>query len=166
MKNIIINSTLLLGILFLASGCAIKKQGKWLDEHSHILSRAAASSSMSSEQKFDALANSYVKMMHQTLNFTNPQKGAAYAQTYSKQNGENIETILKSLKGMKSEMGPLESVAFGVKLLRKPYFSDLIELFPRFQRKFKTYSAIAALSGKVRNGLIDLGGSKLKDLGK
>ncbi len=165
MKNLMYFSILLFGSLFLLPSCAVNKQAKWLENHAQLLARAANSTKMSNEDKLDILANSYVKMMHQSLNFANPKKGVEYATKYSKQNNANIDTILNSLKGWKQDMGPLELVAFGVKMARKPYFKDLIGLYPRFQRKYKTYSTIFNMAGKVKKGLIDLGGSKLKGLG-
>ncbi len=166
MKKFFFYSFLFLSIGFLSSGCAMKNQVDWLGEHSQILKRAATSNSMSQDDKFDALANSYVKMMHQSLNFTNPKKGLEFARQYSQQNSNDIDVILKGLKGWKKDMGALEGIAFGVQLVTKPYFKDLIALYPRFQRKYRMYSAVSDLSGRVKNGLMDLGGSKLKDLGK
>ncbi len=165
MKNTLAYGILFLSLVLLSTSCATKKQGQWLDDHARILKMAATSNSMSKEQKFDALANSYVRMMHQSLNFTNPKKGVQFAREYSKQNSGDIDVILKGLKGWKDEMGPLEGIAFGVKLVTKPYFKDLIALYPRFQRKYRMYSAVADLSGRVKKGLIDVGGNKLKDLG-
>lgn len=155
--------TLVLAIALLSTGCASKKQGKWLDAHYKLLERAA-NSNISAEKKMDILAQSYADMMHQTLNFVNPKKGVAFAKAYSQQNEENIDKIIKDIGASNKDMGPLEIIAMGVKMTNKPYTKDLIDLFPRFRRKFKTYSTIMSLSGKVRKSLFSLGGKKLEGL--
>lgn len=163
MKRIYLSFTILLAVSFLSTGCASKKQGAWLDSHFKMLERAA-NSNIAPEKKLDILAQSYVDMMHQSLNFVNPKKGVAYAKAYSKQNDANIEKILKELGTWQEDMGPLELIGFGLKMTNKSYAKDMIDLFPRFRRKFKTYSTVFALSGKVRKGLLGLGGKKLGGL--
>ncbi len=155
-----------LGIaLLLTSSCASKKQGQWLMKHSELLKKAARSETMSKEQKLDILAGSFTKMMHQSLNFANPKKGVLYAKTYSEQNKDNIDIILKDIGQWREDMNILEVAAFALKLSKKDYIKDFIDLYPRFQRKFKTYSTIIGLSSKVGKGIIGLGGKQLEGLG-
>lgn len=163
MKNLYISVVLLVSVSLLSSGCAASKQGKWLDGHAQRLSQAA-NSNMPPEKKLDVLAQSYVDMMHQSLNFVNPKKGVNYAKAYSKANGANIEKIITSLGEWKGDMGALEIIAFGINMTQKPYMKDMVNLFPRFRRKYKTYSTIWSLSNKVRKGVIGLGGKKLEGL--
>jgi len=163
MKNLYISLILLVFISMLSSGCAASKQGAWLDGHSKRLTQAA-NSSMPAQKKLDILAQSYVEMMHQSLNFVNPKKGVNYAKAYSKQNGASIEKIISSLGEWKGDMGALEIIALGIEMSQKPYMKDMIDLFPRFRRKYKTYSTIWSLSNKVRKGVVGLGGKKLEGL--
>lgn len=160
MKTIYLNLGILFLAIFLSSGCASRKQGKWLDSHYQLLQKAA-NSNISPEEKLDILANSYTSMMHQSLNFVNPKKGVKFAKQYAEQNDKNIGKILKSLGAWQEDMGTMELIALGLKMSKKPYTKDLIELFPRFKRKFKMYSKVISLSGKVGKGLIGLGGRKL-----
>ena len=156
-KSLVLSSALLF------TGCASKKQGKWLDAHYQLLNKAA-NSNISPEKKMDILAQSYTDMMHQSLNFVNPEKAVKYAKTYSQQNDANITKILKDVGAWQKGMGTIEAIAQGVKMTRKPYTKDMVELFPRFRKKFKTYAVIMALSGKVRKGVLNLGGTKMGDL--
>ncbi len=151
-------------IVFMGSNCAVKKQAQWLEKHHELLERAA-NGNLSNEKKLDVLATSFTTMMHQSLNFTNPKKGVLFAKTYSEQNKTNIDKILGSLSTWKEDMGVLDLIALGVKMAKKPYIKEFIDLYPRFERKFKTYATIISLSGKVKKGLMGLGGKKLKDLG-
>lgn len=160
MKRIYFNAGILLFAILLTTGCASRKQGKWLDSHYQLLQKAA-NSKISPEEKLDILANSYTTMMHQSLNFVNPKKGVKFAKEYTRQNEKNIEKILKELGTWRKDMGTMEHIAFGLKMTNKPYAKDLVDLFPRFKRKFKLYSKVISLSGKVGKGLIGLGGRKL-----
>ena len=163
MKRIYLGMSILCMIALLSTSCASKKQGKWLDAHYQLLNRAA-NSNISPEKKMDILAQSYTDMMHQSLNFVNPKKAVKYAKTYSEQNDANISKILKDIVAWQKGMGALEAIALGVKMTKKPYTKDMIDLFPRFRKKFKTYTTIMALSGKVRKNMLNLGGGKLGDL--
>ncbi len=163
MRNIHFCLTILLSVVLLSTGCASKKQGKWLDAHYQLLERAA-NSNISPERKMDILAESYTKMMHQSLNFVNPKKAVAYAKTYSQQNEQNIDKILKELGGWQKDMTLADKVSMGLKMTKKPYTKDMVDLFPRFRRKFKTYGVIMALSGKVRKSIFNFGGKKLGDM--
>lgn len=163
MKRCYLGVSVLLIMLLFSTGCATKKQGKWLDTHYQLLNKAA-NSNISPEEKMDILAQSYTDMMHQSLNFVNPEKAVKYAKNYSQQNDENITKILKDVGAWQKGMGTLEAISQGVKMTKKPYTKDMVELFPRFRRKFKTYAVIMTLSGKVRKGMLNLGGRKLGDL--
>jgi hypothetical protein len=163
MKRIYLGMSILCMVALLSTSCASKKQGKWLDAHYQLLNKTA-NSNIFPEKKMDILAQSYTEMMHQSLNFVNPEKAVKYAKTYSHQNDANITKILKDIGAWQKGMGALEAVTLGVKMTKKPYTKDMVELFPRFRKKFKAYATIMALSGKVRKSMLNLGGGKLGDL--
>jgi hypothetical protein len=151
---------LLLSASFLFPSCASMKQGRWLAKHSKMLSDAA-NSDIPPEKKMDILASSFTEMMHQSLNFVNPKKGAMFAKAYLEQNEKSIDKITKSLGTWQKDMSIPERLALALSMKKKPYTKNLIDLYPRFRRKYKTYSTIMRISGKIGKGLIGLGGKTL-----
>ncbi len=154
---------LLTAIIYLGTGCAAKKQGEWLNKHAVLLEQAA-NSKISGEKKMDILATSLTQMMHQSLNFTNPKKGAMYSKAYFEQNNANIDKILKDMDLFREDMGAIELISFALRMKNKPYTKDLIDLIPRFRRKYKTYSFLMGATNKITKGFMGLGGKALKGL--
>lgn len=140
-------SMFVLALLTLSS-CASSKQKGWLAEHSKQLTRAANDNRMSNMAKLDILGESLSKMMHQSLDFLNPQNGLAFAQSYADANTQNIEKIVNDLSPWVNNLNTMESFAFGAEVLSKDYAQDLVDLVPRFRRKYKQYAAVAKLLGK------------------
>ncbi len=143
--------------MILSSGCAIKKQNQWLDDHKRMLETAAFSKS-SPERKMDALATSFVDMMGQTIRFTNPKKGAEYGKKYFDQNNKSIDRILKEVGTWQEGMSGPAKLSTAFAMVKKPYSKDLVDLYPKFRRKYKTYAFLMKMSGKIGKGVLGLGG--------
>lgn len=136
-------------VTLLLSSCAVSKQKGWLAEHQRQLTKAATDTRMSKEQKLDILGTSLADMMHQSLDFLNPKKGISFAQSYANANNDNIAKIVDDLSPWINNLNTIESIALGAQLIKKPYTKDLIDLVPRFRRKYKQYQAVSRLLGKV-----------------
>lgn len=160
------NLNFLIGLLsiIILSSCATAKQDKWLGEHNDVL-KMAMTKDASRSQKIDAVASSFTNAMNQSLNHLNPKKGVQYLEAYTKQNEGTIDKLLGEVKESSKGMSTMETVAMGLSIIQKPYFGDFLNLFPRLVNKFNTINSVMRLGGKVKDGLIGLGASKLGDLG-
>ncbi len=144
------------------SSCGVAKQTRNLSMHHQALERMVMTDEAHPEQKMDTLASSLVQMMDEALRIVNPKKGARYVQKYADQNTRHIEVLLADIGQWQKSMSTGEKIGFGLRALQKPYTKDLIELIPRFERKYQQVKFISKFSKKIRAGLVDAG---LKELG-
>lgn len=159
MKKIL--SILLLGsILFAGSGCAALQQNRWLTAHKNELNRVA-SSNLTAEQKLDGLVQDYVKFMQEDLKFVDPVKGIKYVKKYHDQNRAAMEKILQSSEKWQGSLGTLDKISLGVRTIQKPYVRSLIDLLPKFKRKYKQYATAMELASKIGGGLTKFAGKDL-----
>jgi exonuclease V gamma subunit len=159
MKNIIYYF-LLATAVFAQSGCAAWQQNKWLSAHRQNLQKLA-SSNLNPEQKLDGLIQNYIVFMNEGLRFVNPVKGAKYVKKYHDQNSATIEKILKEAEGWKNGLNTIDAVAAGVRTARKPYIKEVIDLAPKFKKKYEQYTFIANLTGKIAGSLGKIAGKAL-----
>jgi len=149
-----------IGTLFLLS-CGAARQAARLDGHREAL-QYAIDPSVSGEEKLDTLATSLEGMMDEALKIMNPEKGVKYVEKYQRQNEGNIDLLLNQIGEWQKSMSTGEKIGFGIRMVQKPYARDLIDLIPKFERKYKQVKFAAGLSKKVKEGLIEAG---LKGLG-
>ena len=149
-----------IGMLFLLS-CGAARQATRLNMHEQVLQRAT-SLDFSGEQKLDTLATSLVDMMDEALKILNPGKGVKYIEKYQRLNEGNIDLLINQVDDWQKSMSTGEKIGFGIRMVQKPYARDLIDLLPKFERKYKQVKFAAGLSKKIKSGLIDAG---LKGLG-
>jgi len=159
MRNIVL-FLLLAAVVFGGSGCASWKQNNWLLAHQKELKRLA-DSNLSAEQKLDGLVQDYVKFMTEDLKFIDPKKGVKYVKKYHDQNRGSMDKILKSAEGWQDGLGTLDKISLGVRTVQKPYIKSLIDLAPKFQRKYKQYKVALELAGKIGGGLTRFTGKNL-----
>jgi hypothetical protein len=159
MKNIIY-FFLLFATVFTQSGCAAWQQNKWLSAHRQNLQRLA-SGNLNPEQKLDGLIQNYIVFMNEGLRFVNPVKGVKYVKKYHDQNSVVIEKILKDVEGWRNSLNTVDAVAAGVRTARKPYVKDVIDLAPKFKKKYEQYAFVANLTGKIAGGLGKIAGKTL-----
>lgn len=151
----------LLSILFLAgSGCASWKQNRWLSTHQKELKRLA-DSNLTPEQKLDGLVQDYVKFMTEDLKFIDPVKGVKYVKKYHDQNRVSMEKILKTSEKWQDNLGTIDKVSLGVRTIQKPYVRDLIDLVPKFKKKYKQYAFALELATKISGGIARFAGKNL-----
>jgi exonuclease V gamma subunit len=151
---------LLSALLFANSGCAAWQQNKWLSTHRQNLQKLA-SSQLSPEQKLDGLIQNYIVFMNEGLRFVNPVKGAKYVKKYHDQNSATIEKILKEAEQWKNGLNTVDAVATGVRMARKPYVKEVVDLAPKFKKKYEQYAFIANLTGKIAGSLGKIAGKSL-----
>ncbi len=150
-----------IAILMLPTGgCASLKQTKWLSAHQKNIARLATGS-MSAEEKLDGLLADYVQFMKEDLKFVNPVKGVKYVKKYHDQNLANMEKILNSTDKWQSGLNMIDKVSLGLRVIKKPYVKDLIDLTPKFKRKYKQYAFVAQLTSKLTGGLTRFAGKEL-----
>ncbi len=138
----------------LISSCATSKQNSWLKEHGNSLAKAELPGA-TSDEKLDILMTSYAEMMHQSLDFLNPKKGIAFAEKYNEQ---HKDLIVEILKGVNENYGPLsksQKIAKGIGLMGKPYAKDFIELFPRFQKKYKLLNSVTDVNKRIKEAVLE-----------
>ena len=152
----------LLFISFLATGCASMKQNRWLSEH-HKKLQALADSNVSAEQKLNGMVQDYVLFMKEDLKFADPVKGVKYVKKYHHENEAAMDKILHESEQWQGKLNLTEKLTTGVRFVQKPYFKDLVELAPKFKRKYKQYAFAVKLASKVTGGLTKLAGKELGD---
>lgn len=148
-----------LAVLVLTN-CASLKQNRWLSAHQKELSRLA-NSNLSSEQKLDGLIQDYVRFMNEDLKFVDPVKGIKFVKKYHDQNRASMEKILRDSEKWQGGLGAMEKISLGLRTVQKPYIRDLIDLGPKFKRKYKQYAFAMELSSKIANGLTRFAGKEL-----
>jgi hypothetical protein len=151
---------LLASIFMTETGCASWKQNRWLSAHEKELKRLA-DSNLTPEQKLDGLVQDYVKFMQEDLKFIDPVKGVKYVKKYHNQNRASMDKILKTSEKWQGNLNTLDKISLGVRTIQKPYIKDLIDLAPKFKRKYKQYAFALELATKIGGGLTKFAGKEL-----
>ena len=146
---------LCLSISFLASSCAMIKQKSWLKNHNRLLQEAVLSDD--ADGMMDDLTTSLVGMMEQSLGFVDPRKGAEYVKKYTNQNKGSIDQIITNLDANMQSMGPLDKASMIIGLLKKPQIKELVDLAPKFQKKFKQVTIMTRVLGQLTKVFGSLG---------
>lgn len=144
----------LLILILLLSSCATPKQNNWLNEHSNDLAKTRLAG-IASDEKLDILMTSYSAMMHQSLDFLNPKKGIAFAEKYNEQHKDLIINILEEVSEDYSSLSRSQKIATGINMMGKPYAKELVELFPRFQKKYKFLNSITDLNKRIKEAVLE-----------
>ncbi len=147
-------------LLFTFNGCATLQQNKWLKAHRNNYVQLKAPS-YSTEQRLDGLLSDYVAFLKEDLKFINPVKGIKYVKKYHDQNLASMDKILAEAAAWQSKMNALDKVAYGARVTKKPYLKDLIDLAPKFKRKYKQYAFVTKMAVKIAGGLTGLVGNVL-----
>jgi hypothetical protein len=147
-------------LLMVGNGCASFKQNRWLSAHQKAL-KQLADSNLTPEQKLDGLVQDYVKFLNEDLKFIDPVKGVKYVKKYHDQNRASMDKILKSSEKWQGSLNTLDKISLGVRTVQKPYMKDLIDLAPKFKRKYKQYAFALELAGKIGGGLTRFVGKDL-----
>jgi len=140
-------------IVFTISSCASSKQNKWLAEHKSTLSKKNLAG-LSTDAKVDALMESYALMMHQSLDFVNPKKGIAYAESYNEQNQEVIMSILEEANDDYATLSKTQKISKGISFMGKSYAREFVDLFPRFRRKYKLLNKVTDVNEKIKEAIL------------
>lgn len=151
---------LVAALILIGTGCAGLKQNSWLSAHQKELKRLA-DSNLSPEQKLDGMVQDYVKFMQEDLKFVDPRKGVKYVKKYHDQNRGSMDKILSSSDKWQGNLNTIDKISLGVRTVQKPYIRDLINLAPKFKRKYKQYKFALELAGKVGGGLTKFAGKEL-----
>ena len=139
----------LIRILLTTSGCASLKQASQVKKHRKVIQQIAYDKSLSAEEKIDLLSMDVIEMMDQALHYLDPRKGAELLERYSEENEEDIEVIMEEFSQWQDSLDPLEKVAFGIRLVKKPYVKDLSMLSVQVQKKFKQAIFVARLANRL-----------------
>ena len=155
--------TILLAILIpiVMTSCGASRQAARLDTHKSMLTKLSESDK-TPEEKLDVMMSDFTKMMHESLDILNPKKGVAFVKQYGIQNEKAIQSILDEVSIIPEQLNTFQMIEFALGLTSKPYMGDFIELLPRFQRRYNQIAFVFGLTGKLKDGLLNLG---LKSLG-
>lgn len=162
-KQLSILPLLLLCVVVLNS-CAAKKRLATLKAHQSMLQRVSADQNMSAEAKMDSLATSFVRMMNEGLDITNPKKGVAYVKQYNELNKDAINSIVDQVVDYSGSLEKSDRTKAALRMARKPYAKDLLTLIPKFRKKYAQIKLVAGLTKRVRKGFGSFGGSLLDGL--
>lgn len=147
MKYQLISTTLLLALLF--SSCSSLKHNAWLNDHNQKL-RYAAYEEPDESVAMDILLESVVDMMDQSIAHVNVQKGAQFAEKYLRHNEREIDAILIKVDGYQREMSTIQKLAMLASLRKKSYAGQLLDLYPKFVRRYKQYDFLLGFSKKLK----------------
>lgn len=147
--------------LIVASSCGASRQASRLATHKSQLT-LLAESDKAPEEKLDVMMSNFTEMMHQSLDILNPKKGVAYVKRYGQENEKAIKMIMDEVGTIPEQKSTLQMIEFALSLTNKPYMGDFMDLLPRFQRRYNQISFVLGLTGKLKDGLLNLG---LKSLG-
>ncbi len=140
------------GLLLSQSSCASWQQNKWLSSHHQNLQRLA-NSNLTPEQKLDGMVEDYVQFMQQDLKFIDPAKGIKFVKKYHDQNEAAMDKILRESETWQGKLNTVDKIGLGVRVAQKPYVKSLVDLAPKFKRKYKQYAFALKLATKVGGGL-------------
>ena len=147
----------LAGTVLLHTGCASWKQNRWLSAHQSNL-RRIADSNLSPEQKLDGLLTDYVDFMKEDLKFVDPVKGVKYVKKYHDQNEAAMDKILKEAEQWQGKLSLIDKGSLAIRVVQKPYIGSLVDLAPKFKRKYKQYAFAVKLASKITGGLTRFAG--------
>lgn len=85
-----------------------------------------------------------------------------YIERYTDENQKHVDVLLKEISDWQQNMNLVEKVAFGVRIMQKPYAKDFADLLPRFERKYKQVKFASRFSKRLRESLINAGMEELK----
>ena len=154
------NMSLLLAltiILFTSCNAKLNRQLAW---HESELSRAA-NGNLPPEEQLDILMNSFVTMTEESLKPISPKKGVRYVKKYSKMNQKHIDKILSNIQSWQQNMSDKKRIITSIRLIKKPYIKKIIELVPKFEKKYKQYAFAMKMTRSITGGLKKFGGSLL-----
>lgn len=162
---------LMLGLaaMLLLSSCGSKRQASQLLNHQNLLNKIAMGDA-GPEEKLDALVGSFTGMMHESLKIANPKKGVNYVTQFGNANTQSIDKIFKDVGEWQKGMSGIEKAGLFLRMTQKPYAKEVMELIPKFQRKYKQISFVAKMTKKLKSrvfgdGLNALGGKLLDKIG-
>jgi hypothetical protein len=146
---------LFVSLLFLQS-CASAKQNAWLKAHRTQLDHLA-NGNMKTEEKVDGLLTDYSVLMNEGLQFVNPVKGVKYIKKYYNQNEAAMNKVIGESNNWVSNLDNMQAVNLGLRVVKKPYIRNFVELAPKFKKKYETYRFILDMTGKVASGFGKIG---------
>ena len=153
-------SFLILCLAFMQVGCASLQQKKWLSAHKKNLTQISGST-LSGEAKLDGMLADYVQFLKEDLKFVDPRKGVKFVKKYHDQNGAAMEKILKDTEKWQGSLNVVDKLSLGSRLIKKPYIKDLVDLGPKFRKKYKQYEFATKLAAKMGGSLTGLIGKEL-----
>ncbi|MBL7802228.1 MAG: hypothetical protein JNL02_00715 [Saprospiraceae bacterium] len=109
----------------------------------------------------DGLIEDYLQFIREDLKFVDPRKGIKYVQKYHDQNEAAMNKILGEAERWQSNLDMVGKASLAVRIAQKPYLDDLMDLGPKFKRKYNQYAFVAKMSAKIGGGLGKLAGKAL-----
>lgn len=146
--NYIISLQLIL-VLLLSTGCATLRQTRQLKKHRVSIKQIAYNNTLNAEEKIDLLSMDVIEMMDQALHYLDPRKGAEFLERYSEENEKDIDVIMEEFSQWQDGLDMMEKVAFGVRLVQKPYVKDLSMLAVQLEKKYKQVKFVTKLALKL-----------------
>jgi hypothetical protein len=155
MKQLNLIFILFVSLLSLQS-CASIKQNAWLKAHNNTLNNLA-NSNLKPEEKADGLLTDFALLMDEGLQFVNPVKGVKYIKKYHSQNDAAMTKITNESSNWVSNLDNMQAIGLGLRVVKKPYIHNFVELAPKFKKKYETYRFILDMTSKVAGGFGKIG---------
>lgn len=124
---------LLTSFSFLTS-CSASKMAQSMSLHKSNLERALSLNDNPSQQ-IDILAETYVQLINETLNYGSIKNSVKHIKTFQNQNKPEIDAIMKNVNNWTSDFDPAQKLLMIGKLASKPYARELITLVPKLEQK-------------------------------
>lgn len=109
----------------------------------------------------DGLIEDYLQFIREDLKFVDPRKGVKFVKKYHDQNEAAMNKILGEAERWQGNLDTGERIALGLRVAKKPYLDELIDLGPKFKRKYNQYAFAVKLASRITGGLGKLAGKAL-----
>ena len=147
-------------------------QNKQFDYQKNELNKAANSKTMKPEQKADLLLEQYLETIEQVVQSpkpvkqkrfttdivppqspppisTNPITGAKIVSVYLEQNQADIDKIVADCNTWVSSLNTTQAKELGLRLDKKPYMKQYVDLMPKFKKKYSQFKDIMDTTRKI-----------------
>ena len=138
---------LILTSFSLLTSCSAAKMAESMSMHKSNLAKALSLNDKPTEQ-IDILAETYVQLIRETLNYGSIKNSVKHIKTFQKQNKPELDAIMKNLNNWSGGFDPGEKLMMIGKLATKPYAKELLTLVPQLEQKLNRKISTFAFLGK------------------
>lgn len=140
-------SLLAITLLF-TSSCANKKMAALHEQHSLRLNKLNGAN-LSSEEKIDGLAQTYIQLLEESLSYRSVRKSVKHIKKFNSENKIVLGDLLSQIEKDQANKSLEEQARSFLRLSQKPYVSDLMTLVPKVEQKIGKKLGTLTVLGKI-----------------